>query len=104
MNDIIDYRNDVARDLKTIPVIYGVKNTKYWITCFAVLHLIVTNQFFKHIGGIMGYSFVAGSALLFAVNLLVWRGETPGDWLKALPLFHITLLLYMVSMIANYFI
>ena len=104
LNDIIDYRNDVARELKTVPVLYGVRDTKFWVSCFSVLHLVVAYLFFGHIGGIMGYSFGVGLVLLLAVNLLVWRGETPADWLRALPLFHLTLLQYMISMIANYFI
>jgi 4-hydroxybenzoate polyprenyltransferase len=104
LNDIIDYGNDLARGLKTIPVIYGVKDTKYWISCFCALHLIVAYQFFRYIGGVMGYLFYLGLVLLLVVNLLVWRGETLGEWLRALPLFHLTLLLYLVSMVANYFI
>ncbi len=102
LNDIIDYKNDVARGLKTIPVLYGVQNTKYWILGFTVLHIIGANQFFRNIGA-LNYTFIVGIGLLLVVNVLILRGKTSADWIKALPLFHLTMLVYMTSLIVNYF-
>lgn len=53
---------------------------------------------------ILGYMFIAIALILLVVNLLIQRGKTPSDWLKALPLFHATLFVYMISLIANYFL
>lgn len=104
INDIIDINNDIARNLKTIPTLYGVQNTKYWILGFTVLHLAAAAWFYNALGGILVYTFVAGMIILLVVNLLIQRGKTPAEWLKALPLFHATLFVYMVSLIANYFL
>ena len=47
---------------------------------------------------------MAGLLVLTGANILIRRGRTPSDWMKALPLFHVTMLVYIVSMIADYFI
>jgi len=103
-NDIIDHPNDEARSLKTIPVLYGVENTKRWIQLFTALHLVAAYLFFRGLGGIMMYSFAAGLVLLLAANALILRGRDSTGWLKALPMIHVTMLIYVASMIANYFI
>jgi len=104
LNDIIDHVNDEARGLKTIPVLYGVENTKRWIQVFTALHLVGAFLFFRGLGGLMRYSFAAGLVLLLAVNALILRGGDSAGWLKALPLFHLTMLIYVVSMIADFFV
>jgi hypothetical protein len=45
-----------------------------------------------------------GLLLLSAANLLIHRGESPGDMLMALPFFHAAMLVYVASMIADFFI
>jgi 4-hydroxybenzoate polyprenyltransferase len=104
INDLIDINNDVARGLYTIPVLYGVRNTKYWILGFSLLNIISGVFFLNAIGGLFIYALIGGSLILVAVNLLIWKGETPLDWLIALPLFHFALFVYMIAMIVNYFI
>ncbi|MCW4011377.1 MAG: UbiA family prenyltransferase [Candidatus Bathyarchaeota archaeon] len=104
INDIIDINNDIARNLKTIPTLYGVQNTKNWILGFTLLHLAASAWFYTTIGGFLIYTFAVGALILLVVNLLIQRGKTPQDWLKALPLFHATLFVYMASLIANYFL
>ena len=104
INDIIDYTNDAAKKLKTIPMLYGVNNTKNWILLFSVLHIIGAAWFFNNLGGILPYTFIAGAGLLLVVNILIQKGVSSSDWLKALPVFHFTMLIYVTSLIANYFI
>ncbi len=104
INDIIDVNNDIARNLKTIPTLYGIQNTKYWILGFTILHLVAAAWFYNTLGGILVYTFFAGTLILLVVNLLILRGKNPSDWMKALPLFHFTLFVYMASLIANYFL
>ena len=43
-----------------------------------------------------------GVLLLLGANLLIQMGRTPEDWLKALPLFHLAMLVYVASMIIDY--
>lgn len=104
MNDIIDQVNDEARGLKTIPVLYGVENTKRWIQAFTALHLVAAAVFFRGMGQIMMYSLAAGAALLLVANALILRSREPAGWFKALPLLHVTMLVYVASMIADYFV
>jgi len=104
LNDLIDQANDVARGLRTIPVLYGVDGAKRWVLVFTALHVIRAYLFFRGMGPIMMYSFAAGLVLLTAANALIMKGRDPAAWLKALPLFHLTMLLYVSTMIADYFV
>ncbi len=103
-NDIIDVVNDRARDLKTIPLLYGTEGTKYWILFFTLLHIAGASLFVRVLGVTAIYGITVGLLLLIGANVLVLRGKNPKDWLKALPLFHIAMLAYVVSMIVDYFI
>jgi 4-hydroxybenzoate polyprenyltransferase len=40
LNDFIDLKNDEARGMKSIAVLYGSKGTMYWVTGFTLLHFI----------------------------------------------------------------
>ena len=101
-NDIIDFENDEARDLKTIPLLYGTRGTKHWILLFTVLHIGGAYLFMSVQGSIATIGIMVGILLLLGANLLIQRGRTPEDWLKALPLFHLAMLFYVASMIIDY--
>ena len=101
-NDIIDFENDEARDLKTIPLLYGTRGTKHWILLFTVLHIGGAYLFMSVQGSIATIGIMVGVLLLLGANLLIQRGRTPEDWLKALPLFHLAMLFYVASMIIDY--
>ena len=100
-NDIIDLENDEARDLKTIPVLYGTRGAKLWILVFTLLHVAGAYLFVGVHGSVATVGIAAGVFLLLVANVLILRGRTPGDWLRALPLFHGAMLVYVVSMIAE---
>ena len=101
-NDIIDFENDEARDLKTIPLLYGTRGTKHWILLFTILHIGGAYIFLSVQGSIATIGIMVGVLLLLGANLLIQRGRTPEDWLKALPLFHLAMLFYVASMIIDY--
>ncbi len=103
-NDIIDTKNDEAKELKTIPVLYGERGTVYWILGFTLLHTVGAYLFTGVLGPIATSGVAAGLVLLVVANVLIFRGKTSEDWLKVLPMFHVTMLLYVVSMIVDYFI
>jgi 4-hydroxybenzoate polyprenyltransferase len=103
-NDIIDVENDEARGLKTIPLLFGIKGAKSWIHVFSLLHLVGAYLFIGVQGTVARYGIIAGLLVLTGANILVRRGKAPADWMKALPLFHMTMLIYIVSMMADYFI
>ena len=96
LNDLIDLENDRAKGMKSITVLYGIKGTKYWITGFVLLHLLTTTLFLKDLGVIAHYGFLAGS------NLYLWKEKSPGAGMKILPLFHVTLAIYAISIILDF--
>jgi len=103
-NDIIDVANDEAKGLKTIPLLYGTRGTVYWILLFTALHSVGAAFFIGVVGKVATYGIMAGIALLLVANVIILRGKSSKAWLKALPLFHMAMLTYTVSMIADYFI
>ncbi|RXA20450.1 prenyltransferase [Methanosarcina sp. MSH10X1] len=102
LNDFIDLKNDRARGMKSITVLYGEKGTMYWITGFTVLHFLAGAVFVKELGNIALYGFIAGFILLTGSNLYLWKEKSPAAGLKVLPLFHGTLVIYAVSIILDF--
>ena len=100
-NDIIDSENDEARGLKTIPLLYGTEGAKVWIHLFTLLHMGGAYLFIGVQGTIATYGIAIGALLLLIANFLILRGESPSEWVKALPLFHLTMLTYVVSIILD---
>ncbi len=103
-NDIVDVVNDEARGLATVPLLYGVRGAKRWIHGFSLLHAAAAVLFTRVHGGVAVAGLGVGLFLLLAANLLIHRGETQDEWLRALPLFHVAVLVYVVSMIADFFV
>lgn len=102
LNDFIDLKNDQARDLKSIAVLYGEKGTMYWITGFTVLHVLAAVFFLPELGEIALYGFLAGFVLLTGANLYLWREKSPGAGMKILPVYHGVLIIYAVSIILDF--
>jgi 4-hydroxybenzoate polyprenyltransferase len=102
LNDFIDLKNDQARDLKSITVLYGEKGTMYWITGFTALHFITAFFFLRELGDIALYGFLAGFLLLAGSNLYLWKEKSPAAGLKILPVYHGTLVIYAVSIILDF--
>lgn len=99
LNDIVDTVNDRARGLATVPVLFGERGTKLWMSGFTLIHLLFLALFLGKVGSVYRIGFMLGVLALLTSNVLVWRGSTPGQWIKALPFFHLSLLLYTLSMI-----
>lgn len=103
-NDIIDAVNDEARGLMTVLLLYGIRGAKNWIHVFTALHVAAALLFARVHGLVAVVGLAVGLLLLAAANLLIHRGTSQGDWLRALPLFHVAMLVYVTSMIADYFV
>ncbi|MBN2111022.1 MAG: UbiA family prenyltransferase [Methanosarcinaceae archaeon] len=103
VNDLADFRNDVARDMKTITTLYGTGGTAFWIHGFTLLHIVVAIVFMERIGTTASYGFILSFLLLGAANYIVLKRKEPHAGLKALPLFHASLLIYSASIILDYF-
>ena len=103
-NDIIDFVNDKARNLKTIPLLYGLGKTKYWILFFTSLHILIGSFFMRTLGLVSQLGVTISFLLLTIANFRILRGKSSIDWLKTLPFFHIAMLIFVSAIILDYFI
>lgn len=94
VNDLIDIANDRVRELRTIPVLYGINGTVYWIGGFCLINIITAPVFFPYVGTIARMGIIVGLILLGLANMLILRGRDPDSAMKALPIFHATMVVY----------
>lgn len=104
VNDLADVTNDQAKDMKTIPVLYGLKGTAYWVLIFSVFHIVAAIVFANILGLVSFVGFGIGFFLLIIANYKILTGKNAEAAMKSLPLFHVTMLIYSITIIATYFI
>lgn len=102
LNDFIDLKNDRARGMNSIAVLYGAKGAMYWTTGFTLLHFFTAIFFLRELGDIALYGFLAGFILLAGSNLYLWKEKSPDAGMKILPVYHGTLVIYAVSIILDF--
>lgn len=101
-NDLVDIQNDEAKNLKTIAGLYGVKGNKIWIHAFSAVQLATSAVFvIFDLGLVALIGFSISWILIILANVIVLKGKEAKDWLKALPLFHASLLIYILSIIID---
>jgi 4-hydroxybenzoate polyprenyltransferase len=101
-NDIVDIKNDKAKNLKTVTILYGIKKNVFWILGFTVLHIITALLFLiVQLGLTALIGFIVSFTLLIIANIILLIKQTPKAGLKILPLFHMSLLCYCVFIILN---
>ena len=96
-NDLIDVANDRARGMSTIPILYDIPRTTYWIAGFTIIHAMMAFLFMTRLGWIGRAGLLIGLILLMAANIVILKKKTPEAGLKVLPLFHVTMLVYAGS-------
>lgn len=102
VNDIVDAINDEAKDLKTIAGLYGIKGNKLWVSIFTLIHLITSAIFVLFdLGTIALIGFSIAWILLIIANGIIIKSKNSKTRLKALPLIHATLLIYILSIIID---
>ncbi|MDG6221931.1 MAG: UbiA family prenyltransferase [Candidatus Bathyarchaeota archaeon] len=104
VNDMADVTNDKVKNMKTIPLLYEMKGTSYWILLFSALHIGAAIVFVSILGTIALIGFSISFVLLTLANYKILKGKTADSAMKALPLFHVSMLIYAISIIAGYFI
>ena len=104
VNDISDVANDQAKELKTIPVLYGMKATAYWILLFSAIHFGAALIFLNVLGTLTIAGFSMAFFLITVGNYLILKGKSADAGMKALPLFHLSMLIYAVTIILEYVI
>jgi len=99
-NDLVDIENDQAKELKTIAGLYGVKGNKIWVHFFSAVQLITSAVFVLFdLTVVAFYGFAVSWILIIVANIIIMKGKEPKAWLKALPMFHASLLVYILSII-----
>jgi 4-hydroxybenzoate polyprenyltransferase len=93
--------NDRARGIKSIPVLYGVQGTLKWILGFTLIHYFTAFIFLKQLGNIALYGFLTGFLVLGFANYKLIRERNQKAGLNALFLYHISLVIYSVSIIID---
>ena len=104
VNDISDVANDRVKEMNTIPVMYGMKGTAYWILLFSVLHFGAAVIFLNVLGTLAIAGFTVGFLLISIGNYIILKGKNADSGMKALPLFHLAMLIYAITIILEYLI
>jgi len=104
VNDISDVANDQVKEMKTIPLLYGLKGTAYWIFLFSIIHLVTTILFLTVLGTLAIVGFAVGFTLIGVGNIVILKGKNADSGMKALPMFHVAMLIYAITIILEYLI
>ncbi len=104
VNDISDIANDQVKEMKTIPILYGLRGTAYWILLFSIIHLVTTILFLNVLGIVALVGFSVGFSLIAAGNFIIMKRKTAEAGMKALPMFHVAMLIYAITIIIEYII
>ncbi|MEJ2252270.1 MAG: UbiA family prenyltransferase [Candidatus Lokiarchaeota archaeon] len=76
-NDIVDLKNDKAKDLNTVTVLYGIKNTVIWILVFSLINIGTAIIFLIfQLGQIALIGFLISFALLIIANFYLIRKQS----------------------------
>jgi 4-hydroxybenzoate polyprenyltransferase len=102
VNDLADVKNDQARGMNSVTMLYGLGGTARWILAFSLLHALVSPFFLMQLGTIARVGILIGFLLLGLANLLIVREKSPRAGLIALPVFHASLLIYAAAIVLDY--
>lgn len=101
VNDLVDVVNDRVRKMNTIPILYGMNGTVYWIAGFTAVHVAAAVLFMTRLGWISRVGIIIGLILVVMADAAILKNNTPDVALRALPLFHIAMVIYAVSIGLN---
>ena len=93
--------NDRVRGIKTVPILLGFQGNIAWIAIFSQIHAGTTFDLLLHLGPFAWAGCAAGLLLILLANLWVVKERTPEAALRALPLFHASLLIYAGALILD---
>jgi 4-hydroxybenzoate polyprenyltransferase len=104
VNDMADVKNDRVKGMKTIPVLYDMRGTAYWVLIFSALHIASAIVFVNILGTIALIGFSISFLLLTVANYRILSGKSADAAMKVLPMFHVSMLIYALSIIVEYFV
>jgi len=82
-------------------VLYGAQGTLLWILGFTIIHYFTAFIFLKQLGNIAFYGFLSGFLVLGFANYKLIKERSQKAGLSALFLFHVSLVIYSVSIILD---
>ena len=97
VNDLIDVVNDKVRGMNTIPTMFSLNCTAYWIAGFTAVHILTALIFMTRLGWIARIGICAGLVLLLYANAMILKDRSPDTALKVLPCFHVAMVLYAMG-------
>ena len=98
-NDLVDVRNDRARGMRTVPLLYGTRAGVLWVAGFTAVHGVMALLFAGVLGTVARAGLLVGFALIVVANAVILRDRTPEAAMRVLPLFHLAMVVYAVGMI-----
>ncbi len=105
INDLADLANDRAKGMNTPVTLYGQKATAYWILGFSLAHFVTAAIFLFVLGNIWSVAgFAVSFALIVMLNVVIMKCKTAQAAMKALPMLHLSMLIYAITIIATYFL
>ena len=103
INDLADVANDKAKGMNTPTTLYGLKATAYWILAFTIFHFAMATIFLYFLGSYLAIAGFAISFLLISIaNATVLKKKTAEAGIKILPVFHLSMLIYAITIIVTY--
>jgi 4-hydroxybenzoate polyprenyltransferase len=105
INDLVDIANDQAKGIKTPVTLYGIKATLYWILGFSLLHFataIIFLYVIESTWAVIGFAF--SFTLIAILNAILLRRKTPEAAMRVLPMLHLSMLIYAITIIIMYFL
>jgi 4-hydroxybenzoate polyprenyltransferase len=102
-NDLIDVVNDRVRGMNTIPTMFSMNGTAYWIAGFTAVHVVTAVIFMTRLGWIARIGICAGLVLLLYANVMILKDRSPETALRVLPCFHVAMVLYATGIVAGAF-
>jgi 4-hydroxybenzoate polyprenyltransferase len=103
VNDLVDVANDRAKGLNTIPTLYGMKATAYWTLLFSMVHFVAVGVLLFMLGTFwVAVGFAISLFLISIGNYVIVNGKSAEAGIKALPMFHVAMLVYAITIIVFY--
>ena len=105
VNDLVDVYNDKAKGMNTVTTLYGIKATTVWIAAFSMWHIAMAIVFLLNIGSYVAFGgFAVSFLLLIVADAKILAEKSSETAIKTLPMFHVAMLIYAITIIVNYVI
>lgn len=99
INDLVDLENDKVRKLQSVPILWGVKGTVWWIILFTLAHIFTASTFVLQVNPAALPGFIISFIILLFAAASIYRKPIPLVSLKVLPLVHLCMAIQAIALI-----